>query len=266
MDTLSIIPYAGLGNRMRVIASGIYIGKKLKLPTKIYWNKTNNCNAHFNELFCDMTIPNVSLYENKSLTNSIGEKRNLYIPKILQKIKYDQCIYNFNKNWDGDIFSEIKDQSNILLCSCHSMCTHYPLAEIFTPVNDILLEINNIVGKYRGNIIGIHIRRTDNTQSITQSKDECFIQGLNQEIKSNPDIHFYLATDDSSVKKHFINLYGSRIITSDNEISRNTTEGMRSAVKDLYCLSRTNKIIGSAYSSYSEIAAELGNIKLEIAR
>ena len=48
MNTLSIIPYAGLGNRMRAIASGIYIGKKLNLSTKIYWNKTNNCNAHFN--------------------------------------------------------------------------------------------------------------------------------------------------------------------------------------------------------------------------
>lgn len=128
------------------------------------------------------------------------------------------------------------------------------------------MEINNIVEKYRGNIIGIHIRRTDNTQSITQSKDECFIKSLNQEINSNPDIHFYLATDDLSVKKHFTNIYGSRIITSNNEVCRNTIEGMKAAVKDLYCLSKTNKIIGSAYSSYSEIAAELGNIKLEIAR
>lgn len=64
----------------------------------------------------------------------------------------------------------------------------------------------------------------------------------------------------------FINLYGSRIITSNNEISQNTTEEMRSAVKDLYCLSKTNKIIGSAYSSFSEIAAELDSIKLKIAR
>lgn len=266
MNTLSIIPYAGLGNRMRAIASGIYIGKRLNLPTKIYWNKTNNCYAHFNELFCNITIPNVTLYENSSLTNGIGEKRNLYIPRILQKIKYDQCIYNFNKKWNGNIFSNLKEQSNILLCSCHSMSTHYPLNEIFTPANDILHDINTTIKKYQGNIIGVHIRRTDNTQSIVRSKDEFFINILNKEIKYTPDIHFYLATDDIQVKEHFINIFQSRIITSNDDINRNTLEGMKAAVKDLYCLSKTNKIIGSAYSSYSEIAAELGNINLEIAQ
>lgn len=266
MYTLSIIPCLGLGNRMRAIASGIYVGRKLNLPTTIYWNKTNDCNAHFHELFNEINIQGVKLYENLSLTHKIATKWNLRIPKILQRYAYDQCIYNFNMQRNGDIFSIIKNQANILLCSCHTMCIHYPLNKIFSPSNDLLLEINEITNQYPNNIIGIHIRRTDNAQSIIQSKDEAFINILNHEIKINPNVHFYLATDDLSVKKHFIKLYGSRIITSNDDINRNTIKGMKSAIKDLYCLSKTNKIIGSAYSSYSEIAAELGNIKLEIAR
>jgi len=49
-------------------------------------------------------------------------------------------------------------------------------------------------------------------------------------------------------------------------LERNSLEGMVFAVTELFCLSKTQKIIGSDYSSYSNIAAELGEIPVEFAR
>lgn len=266
MKTLTTIPYAGLGNRIRAIASGVFISQILNAEsTIIYWNKTKDCYANFHDLFKPIALPNIILKENTSLLNKIATKNNLFIPKIIQKLYYDQCIYNFNKNKDGDITNIIKAKSKLLLYSCHSMSNHYNLKNIFIPTNEIEAEIKDVTKAFN-NTIGVHIRRTDNINSIQQSSNESFIKKLNQEIDLNNKVQFYLATDDIQVKKFFLKTYGDRIITCWDDIDRNTLKGMKSAVKDLFCLSSTNKIIGSAYSSYSEIAAELGNISLEIAK
>ena len=50
------------------------------------------------------------------------------------------------------------------------------------------------------------------------------------------------------------------------ELTRDSLDGMKMAVAELFALSRTSKIIGSYYSSYSQIAAELGNIAIEYVR
>lgn len=59
-------------------------------------------------------------------------------------------------------------------------------------------------------------------------------------------------------------MYGKRILTNTPPLNRDSLEGMIGAVVDLWSLSRTKKIWGSYYSSYSEMAAILGNINLEI--
>ena len=51
-----------------------------------------------------------------------------------------------------------------------------------------------------------------------------------------------------------------------DDTDRNSLEGMKFAVVDLFCLSKTKKIIGSVGSSYSQIAAEIGGIEVEYAK
>lgn len=122
--TISIIPYAGLCNRIRAIVSGINIAKKLDANCVIYWNKTRGCYCNFSDLFEKPALSNVSVVENRDLTHyHISRKRNLYLPKLIQKVIYDFRLYNFN--WDSgekDIFKIIPQKSKkILLCTCHQM-------------------------------------------------------------------------------------------------------------------------------------------------
>ena len=58
----------------------------------------------------------------------------------------------------------------------------------------------------------------------------------------------------------FLNTHPLSYLFEDT--SRNTYEGMRFAVVDLYCLSKTSYIIGSYFSSYSHIASVLGGISV----
>ena len=68
------------------------------------------------------------------------------------------------------------------------------------------------------------------------------------------------------VKESLKSKYPDRIITLMDDTDRNSLEGMKFAVLDLFCLSKTNKIIGSVGSSYSQIAAEIGGIEVEYAK
>ena len=58
--------------------------------------------------------------------------------------------------------------------------------------------------------------------------------------------------------------YPDRIITQRTQVRRDTLDGMREAVVDLWCLAATQRIIGSYWSSFTDTAAELRQIPLEI--
>lgn len=89
---------------------------------------------------------------------------------------------------------------------------------------------------------------------------------MDEEIKKNANTKFYVASDDDEVKESLKTKYPNRIITLKDDTDRNSLEGMKFAVLDLFCLSKTNKIIGSVGSSYSQIAAEIGGIEVEYAK
>ena len=108
--------------------------------------------------------------------------------------------------------------------------------------------------------IGIHIRRTDNFWSIEHSPTELFIKMCHEEILRDPDIKFYLATDDKTVEHDFKQLFNDRIcLYEKDEVVRSTKEGIFDAVVDLYNLSNCRIIYGTYKSSFSDIAARIGN-------
>lgn len=268
---LKLIPTGGLCNRMRAIASCIAIAQKKHAHTTIYWNKYKGLNADFEELFFKITNANVLIVEKTEWLYNVNYTKD-YIKRFLfYKIIHKQTFYNYNiYEKKEDLTGKIKENSNrsTLLISGHPMCKDYAetLRNTFRPQLEIQNRINEIVARFGEQTIGVHIRRTDNTASINNSPLESFKQIINDEISKNPKIKFYLATDDDKIKKQFIHQYGDKIITIFQDTNRDSLEGMKFAVIDLFCLSKTSKIIGSVSSSYSQIAADLGNIDIQYAK
>ena len=137
---------------------------------------------------------------------------------------------------------------------------------MFVPQDDIQNRIDEVVAGFSERTIGVHIRRTDNVVSIQSSPLEKFTSMMDAEIKKNSNTRFYVASDDDEVKKCLKTKYPDRIITLMDDPDRNSLEGMKFAVLDLFCLSKTKKILGSVGSSYSQIAAEIGGIEVNYAK
>ena len=265
---ITIIPTGGLCNRMRAMSSGYYLTRQDRATANILWNKNSGLNANFDDLFEPLNLPDIAVNRNQNWLFRIERTRDYIIRQMILKLRY-QTIYNFSiNNQKGDITNVIdkKDRRQLLLISCYSMCTHYPIKELFVPRADIQQRIDGITNSFSANTIGVHIRRTDNAESIRRSPLTSFINILKEEVGKDESVKFYLASDDEEVKQTLNEQFPNHIITCQDKVNRNSLEGMRFAVIDLFCLSKTKKIIGSDYSSYSQIAAEIGGIPLEYAR
>lgn len=135
---------------------------------------------------------------------------------------------------------------------------------LFVPVEAIRADVENRCRNFADRMIGVHIRRTDHTDAIRQSPIELFYQRLDKEIEGNDRTGIYLATDSEEVKRAMARRYAGRLQCSDRQADRNSPEGIRDGIADMYTLARTQKIYGSFQSSFSDMAAQIGSVPLEI--
>lgn len=266
---VKIIPTGGLCNRLRAIATGIAVAERYQSEAIIYWNNSIGLKADFKDLFQPINNKHITLKENQKWIYKIDGTKDYLKRALLLHLLSEQCIFNYSiYRSNSDIYEKLKKQykNTLLLISCYPMCKEYELKNIFVPQLDIQKRIDKVVQNFTKRTIGIHIRRTDNIESIKSSPLEAFINSINAELKKDANTKFYLASDDDHVKDILEEKFPDSIITIREDVDRNTLEGMKFAVVDLFCLSKTQKIIGSVFSSYSQIAAELGDIEIEYAK
>jgi hypothetical protein len=82
---------------------------------------------------------------------------------------------------------------------------------------------------------------------------------MEKEIRTNPSVTFFLATDSPKEEQLMCSRFGDRIIVCRKRFSRLSLEGMRDALVDMYCLAATRRIYTSWNSSFSEIAGQINN-------
>lgn len=128
---------------------------------------------------------------------------------------------------------------------------------VFRPTEGIQRTIAATTARFGKGTVGLHIRRTDHRKAIAGSPLQAYLDLVERLRAENPALTFYLATDDEAVKQLFLQRYGTACITLQAPLERGTLRGMRAAVADLWCLSRTAGIYGSRHSSYAGTAGEL---------
>lgn len=268
LQKLTLLLRDGLANRMRVIASVAHFAKQ-GVKVEVLWSKNWALNCNFEELF--ETIDGIEI---KSITKEpvyYDTIQNSLLKKIYSKLHgylhgYDYILYSpglkFEKQLsDNDFLQNIFCQhKRVFLTTCfcvtntHNYSVFKPKEEITTIQNQIHLP-----SKY----IGIHIRRGDNVASMENSRIEGFIDIIKYEISVNHDVCFFLATDSYDVKSLLRIVFGNdRILYKDNTISRNSEKGIKEALAEMIILSNAEKIIGTACSSFDEVAALLHNTEL----
>jgi hypothetical protein len=280
-SVICIKPIGGLCNRLRVIDSAIALAKQNHSYVHVIWQMNADLNCKFEELFelparIDKieqikTSDNLSRAIEKIYRTKIGGFiHSLYLKYVLKSfdlvLSYDLMQSYHDRNYQGCNFSEMTVAKRSYITTFHSFYTSERPFGDFVPV-ERLQQIINEHSQNFDNVIGVHIRRTDNRQSLAYSSTPEFIELMQAEIRKDGNTRFFVATDSQIEEDNLKRIFPGRIVTYQKKsLDRNDPDAIQDAVVDLYCLSKCRKLIGSYYSSFTDTAHQINGIDYTIVK
>lgn len=272
-SSLLLVPSGGLANRMRAIASAYHLCLRNDSILQVVWFQGWGMHAAFRDIFDPIVAENLKVREATKwdfVVNDRPRRHNLWLPAIPQYLYYlggnknELCIASMRDN-GFDFDKWLKGHRRYM--SCYDEFGSFPntaYSTLFHPNNQVKALMKPYEEQFSNYTVGMHIRRTDNIDSIRKSPTYLFVEAGERELAAHPNLTIFLATDSEEVKKEMRQAFAGRIITANEEASRDSVEGIRAGLADMWLLSRTCKIYGSAGSSFSEMAARVGGIRLQI--
>ena len=265
-------PYGGLANRMRALNSGIWLSGVLQRDLDVIWNVDATLNCPFDELF--EPLAHVTIVKPRPLlhhlrpTGRVGVSRRLLRTLLSAPLtlRY-RCLEDADVRRletgvsDGSEFAE--SGRTLYFRTCEVFGAGDRGFARFVPTRELRRKIDARCVSFTTNTIGVHIRRTDNSVSINQSPTGLFVERIEDELARNADVNVFLSTDDANVEELLKSLFGDKILAFEKEYSRDSSDGIKDAVVDMYCLANTSRIYGSYWSSFTDVAAEINGIRLE---
>jgi len=273
----TIILEGGLGNRMRVAASAYAMARRTGLSMRVLWTSQWGMRCRFDSLFEE--APVIASTSSEPFIRDAREierflfarptAKNLHLPRFLQKLRYRHIILApqiWYLNQEGFDYENWFRKGRTLMTAYRDFCpwTAADLSALFRPTAEVQRLTDERCSGYSGYTVGVHIRRTDHQQAIDESPLSLFTDVLDREAEAHSDLRIYLATDDEATKSALRQRYGERLLMSDAEATRESTNGIRDALVEMLALSRTSHIYGSAGSTFSPIAACLGDVPITI--
>jgi hypothetical protein len=239
---------AGLCNRIRALVSGIcwarHVGRKLV----VCWPSFKpECIAGFYDLFAESSLPADVIIVDDILSQRSTCLSSGDAVRFIENVPKDQPVSIISH---GCFWAYDKE-----LWLTHLRNLQPSLAVIS------ILATWNLKG-LRELDTAIHIRRTDNTRAIELSPFSLFVET----IQKRPNERFALFTDDPTAADMLKLQFGDRILTFESFRKRVSKDGMIEAAAVFFSLAARKRILGSAYSSFSEIARDYGNNTLELVR
>jgi hypothetical protein len=258
-----IEPLEGLGNRMRAINSARALSRDLGTRCVVLWREMPVCNCRYSDIFRrDRSLRVVE----GSLAHLAAREKERFCHRIFTQQEIRGIIgkdstYHTPAPSGTEFFRALDPGLRTYLKTYEAF---YPSRKFgpFVPVPPLGERIREITAGFDDTTIGVHIRRTDNMWSSRHSPTAAFIRCMEDEIRQNSDTVFFLATDSAEDERAIRSRFDGRIITGTKTLSRESADGIRDAVVDMFCLASTRRIYGSWCSSFSSAAAALGGAEL----
>ena len=272
--TITLIPTSGLGNRLRIMATSMKLAREGNKKLQIYWNRNFELNARFDKLFeypLNISVKPIPIrykiwIEMRQFSSKLFGFENWYLSLFkFDFVFLDKMVSDVLQN-RLNLQKEVNKAKKILICSCEEV-NYFDLVDyqIFKPVADIQKTIKVMALQFTSATIGIHIRATDHVASIKNSPFYLFENKMHEELRINPEVTFFIATDNEDYQNTLLQKFGKKKILFHTKVfRRDVTEGITDAVVDLFCLSKTSKIYGSYWSSFSYVAGRIGQVPVHI--
>jgi len=252
-------PSGGLCNRMRVLVSAIAFARDAGAVLRVVWKNDSHLGCRFDELF-EMPSGVASIHHVSD--GFFYRAANYAICKTFPN-RFEQPDIEAIICSDEDFLDQVRGRR--LFVRTHSSFYSASDFTLLQPIPPIL----NVVKKYgfdQRTTVGVHIRRTDNDIAIAHSPTELFLEAMRKELERNAETQFFVATDSPVDEKLMEESFPGKILLHRKpSLNRNESRAIKDALIDLYALASCRKVIGSYRSSFTDTAAAIFNVPLEIA-
>ena len=268
----------GLGGYLLTVASarGLAHDLKLKNGVNILWN-TRGYTGHyqFTDLFDITANDTFVLFEDNALLLpfqggwfNLDESNLSYhhrLAKAVGYMKFDQRLVFLNgKQLVIEEQEGIDWASAKALIYADGLFYANPRIDFIRPKQHIIGWIERMKGWFGERTIGVHIRiDTSDESTAGRSAEEGIVERMKEEVEKDNRVKFFLATNNLLIKSRLTHMFPDNTFTQNVSFERHRT-GSEGAVVDMYTLSQTEKILASRPSRFSQAAAVLGGIELEI--
>ena len=261
--------YGGMCNRLKgwISVLRIALNSKPQMTPKLYWPKNDLCGCNFKDLFWNSPweVNGIQGYDKDKNIDVIDTWR--FITFEGDEIKRDFAKVYPLKNGNG---KDIDFEYDRIPQGIRDSILLY-LNEL-KPIENISKSVEEYSKKFDiTNRIGVHVRRGDfKTLDDGRGKistNEDFFKRMDELIKENPEVKFYLTTDGIEVEKEYKERYKDKIISCprvNQERDRDSVLAAQEALIDLLLLSKTKHILGTYLSSFTEMAWWFGNCNAKI--
>lgn len=208
----------------------------------IKWVPNNACNGHFLEIF--KAFPHSKFVDNDS-----------HVPKGIKRYSGQHSVPN--------VYSKIL---KVDIITPEVECEIFGLLRFNDEVRKISHEF---IAKHfnKNNTIGLHVRRTDHVGLAkgrgNYTDDDYFFKIIEDEIKKDAEVVFFLSTDNRNTQDMFLNKYPKNVVVYKKieklENSLRHTSLFDTGI-DMSLLTYCKRVEGSFHSSFSRIAVML-NLK-----
>jgi len=254
-------PLGGLCNRMRTLDAALSLSQELGRELHVAWPLRSNMNCQFDALF--------------EVPPSFASLRQFRDPKLLRWLRVRRYRKTYARFYDqkemshcvasGFSFTGITEYASVAIRTFERFYPTRSRFADFIPTASIQKQIARYTAD-ASEMVGVHIRRTDNRRAIESSPTSQFVACMRNELAARADTRFFLATDSPAEEALLNKEFPGRIVTHPKvSLARSDPNAIVDAVVDLYCLARCRKLIGSFYSSFTDTAAELYGAQLQIA-
>jgi hypothetical protein len=277
---------AGLANRMRALDSALAMGRELGVEVRLRWPVDPDLGCPFEELFDPIPgLAEVVDFKPPAIANEYDPARNFLrrIPLAVAAVNAARAIRRRASEASPrhrylglrDVEGMLETPERIL-----ELCRRYDV-DIrtyqrfwrgerdfvgFAPAPSVRRAVEGLAERCRG-AIGVHVRRGDNVVAIANSPVSLFMDRMRSIVRGNSSARFFVATDSPEVLQALRGEFGDRIAHHEkSSLDRGDPGAIKDALIDLYCLASCERILGSYWSSFTDVASELGRVPKDVVR
>jgi glycosyltransferase involved in cell wall biosynthesis len=262
-DRLYIDAQHGLGNRIRAFGSAAAIARATNRELVVVWVPDVHCDCLFSDLFIyngivfdsytDLPDNNIKRYNYMEIEDDGAKDAEIELEKGMDVLVRSAFVLKHEaSNWESEN-AEIKQ---------------------LQPVNDVLALVNSISVVKK--MIGVHVRMeagkgrdnnpydsaknwsSDSHEQIYYWRDKShysvFIKCIDKLLNDQPEAQIFLATDLEENYELFKEIYGEKLLYLPREVYDRSKDQLIFALADALILSKSQTLLGSTWSSFSEMA------------